>query len=345
MDEIKIEKKEVKKEKPKFWKRRVGILGKQIPVVVLLLVAVGGLGSASLLLYFGTITTTANVQQAVTLLGSPTHTIPEAAPGGESFCYLHKLDNKASVDIDVGFNIGCSKDQSPDNCGGITETIYTVPETRTLILEDKNSAWIARTGTSPKAELTFDPVNPTFKGTLTIDGLSGDYALIYYPDQADRFDPLKWNGEGGIVIKKFTTTGGHDVISLDEEIGINLPKSTDWNVNPIPDYCDLHNGFDNYTHCKGAKLWIVPTSDLTGGNSLPLIDWDPAAWLFETDLIVYSDCNETPQGYTVDMEKSALSVTTLTTKSRDKTPMLVCYDFDVAIEPGTYVITTGIKPQ
>lgn len=347
----KEEKKIERKEKPKLWKRRVGILGKQIPVVVLLLVAVGGLGSAALLAYFGRITTTANItEQAVKLLGNPTHEIPEAAPGGERFCYLHKLQNNASVDIDVGFGTTCTKDSTGENtyplCAGVITTMYSVPETTTLELcpkvIDETGHWIC--GGSATATLTFDPVNPTFKGTLKTTGLNtGTYALIYYADFNPRFST--WGGDNpGGVITTFTDVQSNGVggLTIDVNLGMNLPISPDWNINPIPDYCDWRNGFDDYDHCKGAKLWIVPTSDLTNGIELPVINWNNHAnWLFEKDLIVYSDCDLEPENFAVDMKTGTL-VTTLITKSRDVTPMLICYDFDTKVAPGNYEITTSI---
>lgn len=316
------------------------ILGIPIALFVVGVLIVGGV-SAALLTYFGIITTTANVEQAVTLLGDETHTIPEAAPGGESFCFLHKLRNDASVDIGVGIEMSCSKDALPDDCGGITAAVHEVPETRTLNLCAKDStAWECISGAT--ATLTFDPVSPTFKGTLTTTGLDSiEYALIYYPDQEDRFDPSKWNGAGGIVITTFM--GVVTDLAFDEELDTNLPYGTDWNKDPSPDYCNNNNGFDSYVHCKGAKIWIVPVNDLTSGD-LPLATWNPTAWLFEEDLIVYVDCDEDIGNFAVDMEKGDSTIT-LMTKSREKTPMLICYDFDVAIAPGTYTITTNIVPS
>jgi hypothetical protein len=80
---------------------------------------------------------------------------------------------------------------------------------------------------------------------------------------------------------------------------MNLPTSPDWNINPSPDYCSNNNNFDSYAHCSGAKLWIVPTSDLTSG-ALPLTAWNPTTYLFETDLVTYSSdsisiCNQESQ--------------------------------------------------
>lgn len=313
--------------------KKVKVLGKTVPVLVLVLLGVG-LVSATLLTYFGTITTTANVEQAVTLIGNTEHTIPEAAPGGEEFCFFHKIKNDASVDILVGF-------ETTPAYEGVTTGVHEVPETTTLTLCEKNPVtWQCNSGAT--ATLEFDTVNTRFKGTLTTTGLdSVDYALIYYPDQEDRFASDKWNGAGGEVITTFT--GDQTGLVIDEELNMNLPKETDWNRYPSPDYCSNHNGFDNYNHCKGAKLWIVPVNDLTSGD-LPLITWNPTAWLFETDLIVYSDCDKYPMWFTVDMVKGDL-ITELTTKTKSLTPMLICYDFNTAIAPGTYVINTKIVPK
>lgn len=316
---------------------------KRIVAIVLLSLLTIGV-SAVLVQYFGRIVTTAEVEQAVKLVGSEEHLIPESAPGGESFCFLHKLKNDASVDIDVDFEMECSKDGQPDNCGGITKAVYEVPEKETLTLENKDNNWNV-IADNTYATLEFDPVNPTLDYTLTVVGLQTEteYALIYYADDDPRFS--NWGGDNpGAVIEIFTTDTNGDYNSVNSvDLGMNIPSLPDWNINPIPDYCDLHNGIDDYDHCKGAKSWIVKTSDLTNGNSLPLKGWNPNSYLFETDLITYLDCDEEIENFVVDMEKGNI-ITTLITKSRTLTPILICYGFDVAIASGTYVITTDIIP-
>jgi hypothetical protein len=157
--------------------------------------------------------------------------------------------------------------------------------TTTLDLCAKDTSW-ACTGTKT-ATLTFDTVGPTFKGTLTTHNLQNiDYALIYYPDKTDRFASDKWNGAGGKVI---TTWTGDANGPFNTDLGINLPNTDDWNAVASPDYCDLRNTWDDYAHCRGAKIWIVPTTDLTSNTDLPLDAWTPSSYLFETDLITYVD--------------------------------------------------------
>jgi hypothetical protein len=160
----------------------------------------------------------------------------------------------------------------------------------TLNLENKNANWqVIQDGIS--ATLTFGTIGPTFSGTLTTLGLGGstNYALIYYPDNANRF--VNWNGNGGVVIA--TWNGNVAGLVINNNLVPNLPIAGDWNINPNPNYCNNNNGFDSYAHCSGAKLWIVPTSDLTGGPVLPLVNWNPGAWLFETDLVTYTVGNPT----------------------------------------------------
>jgi len=308
--------------------------------------------SATLINYFGMFSFTATVLPAITIDGEKgytfNHEMPESSPGGEVFCWLHKVRNDASIPIDLELmvyneyneeNPELSIPYSPLN--GVVVNMYGVPETTTLNLCEKDTSWACKTG-GATASLEFDTVNPSFVGTLTTTGLvaSTDYALIYYPDQEDRFDPSNWNGDGGQVITTFT---GNCVTSIDVDLGRNLPHSTDWNINPSPNYCNYANGFDDYVHCRGAKIWIVETSDLTDTDKLPLVNWNPTAWLFETDLITYSDCDfNAGLPKVVDMVKTG-PIPVLETQSHTMTPMLICYDFDVMAE-GEFNLDAVLNP-
>jgi hypothetical protein len=167
-------------------------------------------------------------------------------------------------------------------------SVLADPTTLYLCKKDTTTWQCIETGIY-RATLTFDPISPTFKGTLTTWGLgdSTNYALIYKPDKANRF--VDWNGAGGIVIATFTGAQSKVGLAIDKDLEMNLPNTGDWNINPSPDYCLKHNTFDSYVHCKGAKLWIVPTSDLTDDSKLPLDAWTPSTYLFEEDLITYLD--------------------------------------------------------
>lgn len=181
------------------------------------------------------------------------------------------------------------------NNSGFTCANYNpqFPGTRTLTLEDKDASWKVISN-STHGTLVYNTAGQKFTGTFEATGLAvlTNYALIYYADKDPRFQ--SWGGDNpGAVIKTFNTDGSGNIgsINIDVDIGIDLPESPDWNINPAPDYCDNNNGFDDYNTCAGAKIWLVPTSDLTSDSTLPLDAWNPSTYLFETDLINYNDTN------------------------------------------------------
>lgn len=187
-----------------------------------------------------------------------------------------------ATDLTATANVQCTQ---PSDC---TQTILN------LCAKDSTTpTWQCIPGAT--GTLTFGTVGPTFTGTLTTQGLvvSTNYALIYKPDTNNRF--VNWNGAGGVVIASWV--GNANGLAINNNLGINLPIPADWNINPNPNYCNNNNGFDSYAHCAGAKIWIVPTSDLSAGPSLPLTVWNPTTYLFETDLVTYTVGNPTTTCY------------------------------------------------
>ncbi len=164
--------------------------------------------------------------------------------------------------------------------------------TRTLVLEDKDSNWNVIPDMM-QGTLTYNTTGQSFTGTFEADGLAviTDYALIYYADKDPRFQ--EWGGANpGAVIAILLSNGSGSInAAINTDLNMDLPSSPDWNINPSPNYCDGNNGKDDYNTCAGAKIWLVPTSDLTGGSNLPLVSWNPSTYLFETDLINYNDTN------------------------------------------------------
>ena len=327
---------------------------KGIPVFLVAVVALSTFGAAALLEYYGTISTTVEVEQSILVDGQDytatiNDVIEEDAPGGEEFCFKHWLKNQMSVEGTVGLETSYSPEGE-----GIETTYYTMPETTTLILENKEignngcglETWkIIDDGR--KATITFDTVNPTFDYDLEAVGLELDtqYALIYYADYDPRFDT--WGGDNpGAVIEIFTTdtSGDYSNLGASVELNMNLPSESDWNINPNPDYCDCHNTHDDYEHCRGAKLWIVPTSHLTNGDSLPLVSWDMSKYLFETDLVTYFDCNIDTLTSNYPIGEYGIPTTEITLESGEEKPFFICYGFDPLIKPKTYTITTEIVP-
>lgn len=320
---------------------------KNIVILVAVMIAAALGVSGTMLLYYGRVLTNVQVEQSIQLEGeegwlscSPgnadctlSDNVWEVAPGGEKFCFKHKLRNRMSVNGTVDF----ATFYTPDG-EGISTAYYGVDGKTTIVLENKDADWKV-INDNTKATLTYDTVNPTFDFTLGVEALQPqtEYVLIYYADFDPRF--ALWGGNNpGALIKTFTTdaSGNADVTS-NVELGMNLPAEPDWNINPSPDYCDNHNGKDDYDHCKGAKFWIVPKTDFDGSK---VTNWNPTAFLFETDLGVYFDCNLGVDEYLASLVGEPVNGFTIgSDKEQD---FLICHSFDEKIVPGTYQIETRI---
>ena len=257
-----------------------------LPILAIVLV------SAAILSYFGIWTGTFTVTQAVTVENSPI-TFSENVIGEKVVIDCDTDDsgywvkNNADVNTNVKFGTTCRNVAGFDDgirnevdidwatfggnaCDGIETEIYGI-----LKLTDKNVVF----GISPWTAI--GNKNATVKCTIVGDKFSAEvissngitlenYTLIYYKDNSDRFN------QPAQAIKLNETTG-------------SLPYAEDGNLNEY-NYCgnsyqaNISTG-DNYEHCHGAKIWLVPTADISGGS----LTWANAGdWLFETDLITYS---------------------------------------------------------
>ena len=97
-----------------------------------------------------------------------------------------------------------------------------------------------------------------------------NYTLIYYPDP--------WPGAGLICLGSGKTNpAGNLEIHGSPDIGTSLPASYDANFNPI-----------SPSGAVGAKIWSVLSEDVqcTSGAS-KMLNWNPTAYLFEYNLIVF----------------------------------------------------------
>ncbi len=98
-----------------------------------------------------------------------------------------------------------------------------------------------------------------------------DYTLIYYPDP--------WPGNGLICLGAGNSNkAGNINIEGNADIGTSLPAAKiDANFNPI-----------SPSGAVGAKIWLVQTEDVDcGDGTSKMLNWDPKAYLFEYNLIVY----------------------------------------------------------
>jgi hypothetical protein len=128
----------------------------------------------------------------------------------------------------------------------------------------------------------------TFKFSFSGRGLPAEknYTLIYYPDPwpgdkliclgSGKTTPAKGKGKGH---GKSGQKGGNIEIHGDVDIGTSLPADYDKNFNPV-----------SPSGAVGAKVWLVLSEDVqcpTATLASKMLNWDPASYLFEYNLIVY----------------------------------------------------------
>lgn len=164
----------------------------------------------------------------------------------------------------------------------IPATATAISYDSTLTLENKNpTTWAIKSGDGISGLLLYNLSGTTFDFTITATGLAdGNYSLIYYADKE-----VGYGGDnpGAVIWQGASTQGSLDSGSQSAVLGMNLPCSSDYNITK--DYCESP---DYYDTCHGAKIWLVPSSVLTGDANLPIDDWTYSDnWLFETDLITY----------------------------------------------------------
>jgi hypothetical protein len=185
--------------------------------------------------------------------------------------------------------------------------------------------------------LDYNTSGMNFKFNLTASSLANDqYSLIYYTDfSGDRYGT--WGGDNGIVIAEFAVTDG-TINSGDMSVylGMSMPNTLDANA----DEHDYSGAPDFYAHAHGAKIWLVPTSALTDGD-LPIQAWPPTDnWLFETDLISFTQEVSNPVGDTGNVEVAllGLSMTDLLSPLYRSAP----YDVTITATGSLYEVTTGV---
>lgn len=233
--------------------------------------------SAALLTYFGQVQTTATVQQSVAIDGrSWDDPILESFTvyGGCVKTTKHSIENRACVGGTLQFTV-------TGEDAGLGVDHYVLPEVQTIVLENKvpqppGTPWpIIQDGRS--AELSFTTCKATFDCDVTAMGLESgtDYTLAYYKDVRIPGGDDDW---GHIVpIGSFMTDGFGSYSGTIDTAFDSLPYPDDYNA--------AHAVPDPYDHTIGAKLWIVPTADVSGIQGQTV--WNPEDYLFETDLVLY----------------------------------------------------------
>ena len=154
-------------------------------------------------------------------------------------------------------------------------------------LWEKDANWeIVEEGAWGK--LKYNLEGPTFDFVFNGHGLEIDteYSLIYYADTEDRY--VDWGGDnpGALIASGSSNEWGDIHLMGPVELDIDLPHLDDANGY----YYDYTQAPDYYDNGTGAKIWLVP-SDCYDAGAKKVDTWSPTRFLFETDLITYTDTN------------------------------------------------------
>jgi len=283
---------------------------KKLWLFVIPLLVVASLVSAGIVTDFFSGETTIEVTQPISVLGNS----------------VYEIEGATSGDTILGDPITITNDASDGRQVQITSTTeegITTNYVGYLELENKDSSWkVIDDGRN--ADLYYYIVGEDMGYKLDAEGLEDiEYSLIYYADSDPRFED--WGGNPAVLLGTGTAVGG--ILNLEGIKDIDsLPLESDWNTNceEGDNYCN--NGIDNYEHCYGAKIWLIPSSDYNTDTIKP--NWNPTTYLFETDLIYYF---ENTDGI-------------ITIPANSYIEFYPLFNLDKDLMGGTYTITTSVLP-
>lgn len=167
----------------------------------------------------------------------------------------------------------------------------------TVILDNKNPDTWVRLIDGRYGTLMFPVSGSSFTFTFLGYQLEHevDYSLIYYAN------PYPGNNPGALIGTGTSDSSGNLSIIGAPDLG-NIPTPPDSNIlvdhSVAPDFYETH---------YGAKIWLVPSACYNAGTK-SIISWQPTRFLFETDLINYTDTG----GGTTTGDSSVSLTTTIT---------------------------------
>lgn len=157
-----------------------------------------------------------------------------------------------------------------------------------LTLENKNPDSWAVIKDDIRGMLRYSTEGEKFSYDFKGFGLEDiEYSLIYYADTEDRFNVWGGNNPGALIVSG-TAVDGELMLSGSIDLGMSLPHPDDANGY----FYDYTQPPDSYDHATGAKIWLVPSADYDTAQK-KVINWNPTAFLFETDLITYERTDDT----------------------------------------------------
>ena len=291
-----------------------------------------GIASAAIIPYFGRIETTVNVTQAV-LLDGKDYTTPIireiSGTGGQILYSCHTVENLGDISATVKLS------WEANDTEGINVEYFI--NTATLVLENKDPTSWEIIEDSRKATLTYNLVGSAFTYKIVAVGLepNTEYSLIYYADfEPERFTYWGGNNPGALIGTMTTDEHGYFSVSNTTDLNMDLPSAPDANI----DIYDYSGPPDYYNHAHGAKIWLVPSTDYDA-EAKKLIAWNPTTYLFETDLIVYIDLDQSLHLLHPDPP----TTTEIVIPAHTTIEFVIRFKF-APNAYGTYVVTTTVSP-
>ena len=338
--------------------KKVRFFGKQISVTLLAMLALAGLASAGLLSYYGMVTATTTVNQSILVDGEDytatiTDEITESAPGGEIFCYKHKLTNQMSVPGSVNFVTTYDPSLTDSE---ITTTYYDLRE---KVTGGDNDVSCTEYTITQRGQMVFRGTN------LTSDGNGGYVGRI---PALCAFDVYAKEGSCAYVEGYYGTGDwnceGPDTFTVGyygSEVKDAYPSQQGggpWGSWYDPDVADAPT-VPYYLNLNSDGTWNIEAFGKTPYEGI--INWDTnialetgqdwsVQWTWGTEYIQLGhpawelEITEESGTYTVVMTPVGVSTTSMTLQSGESAEFAICYEFAKAIEPGSYTITTEVQP-
>ena len=215
-----------------------------------------------------------------TVLAGPPAGVPRGRPKGVS----HGPPEWASASSLKGASTGASdKGKSRRNGPAGNSNVAH------LYLREKDpSDWSIVEG-GAWGKMKYNQEGPTFDFVFNGHGLEPniEYSLIYYADFEDRYNVWGGNNPGALIESGTSNDGGNIHLKGCVNLDMDLPSEPDANI----DTHDYSGAPDYYTNAHGAKIWLVP-SDCYVADEKRVGTWSPDKFLFETDLITYTDTDK-----------------------------------------------------
>jgi len=305
--------------------KNIKMFGKSIPLIALVLVGmltIGGVGAA-LLNYYGQVIQTPTVTQSVTITPG-SHTFTDAI-AGNTYCFLHEIENIAEVPAQV--ELATSYVPTIDALDTVTKTSYYMPVDYSHSASYTDSGYASGDSVlgSDLAVAVVDAgewitwtytyaTSPTHtpKMTVAIDYPNG-FAITTLDDGSDGWfyapDPDVVTNRVRIAdYNGENQIAGYDwvdVSAVGNVLTVSIHKSA-----LLTEECDTSFMWHGYANYNGKQIWI-----------------ETAAWQPIAEAIILEPLTGpfwVPAESTMDL--------------------LICYEFNVALETDTYTITTEVQP-